>query len=76
MNKFRVECFGFIIKKTQGVWHDLMMGNLLKLNNDHRIGLVCDVGLEVQLIDVRRRYPASIGKKIRSACRVFAGQIL
>ena len=29
-----------------------------------RIGLVCDTGLEVQLIDVRRRYPASIGKKI------------
>ena len=34
-----------------------MMGSLLKLNNDHRIGLVCDVGLKVQLIDVRRRYP-------------------
>ena len=58
----------YYLKKQQqktGVWHDLMMGSLLKLNNDHRIGLVCDVGLEVQLIDVRRRYPASIvGKKI------------
>ena len=28
-----------------------MMGSLLKLNNDHRVGLVCDVGLEVQLIN-------------------------
>ena len=57
-----------------------MMGSLLKLNIDHRIGLVCDVGLELQWIDVRRRYPASIGKKIipqqRSAYMVFAGQIL
>ena len=56
--------FYYLKKQKQGVWHDLMMGSLLKLNNDHRIGLVCDTGLEVQLIDVRRRYPASIGKKI------------
>ena len=60
-------------KQKQGVWHDLMMGSLLQLNSDHRIGLVCDTGLEVQLIDVRRRYPASIGKKIISVFALSAG---
>ena len=59
-------------KQKQGVWHDLMMGSLLKLNNDHRIGLVCDTGLEVSInwcpsaiSSIYRQKDNLLGKEVR-----------